>query len=400
MVNIPFLEKESEEMIIKYCPVCKGKPYTTTLSMRNCPICNASLSSETVQTRGKIPGRSQLPAAAPSSSSSSSGANPTATQTRPGTAGSAGNPSASPYTPPATAATGNPANRNTPAAASTDVSGRRQTPATTGRGSVSERRSGGGNGVGLPPLVIGRKEIVSGKVCKYSRSSKEEDKYRRLIFERLWHLFVYGQRCDDVLHRFSVASDEKDGRGYTRSKEVPVNVYGIIAGGATLQENDEVEVIGKYNRNNVLRANRVYIKNSGRPVQLKLQHSVKAITYTVLLILAVAALIYSIINYDGAFLDGVKKFFITWGVFSVIYLILFGIATLSVGFMGFLVRALRGKGFPIAAILILSFITALVYLDVGGLGGIFMRGFGHGMGVVGGFIAVIIVLVIVVRLLV
>ena len=48
MVNIPFLEKESEYMIIKYCPVCKGKTRTrvhedTTLVNFPlfCPKCKA-----------------------------------------------------------------------------------------------------------------------------------------------------------------------------------------------------------------------------------------------------------------------------------------------------------------------------------------------------------------------
>lgn len=207
-------------------------------------------------------------------------------------------------------------------------------------------------------------QTIIGKLTRYSSTNLEKG-YKRLFITKVIDALIYHQRMDDVLHRFTVRVDQdKDAFGYSNFKDIPVNVHGVIAGGAQLDENADVEVTGTF-KNNVLMARSIDIINSGYRSRVKFQHSRQGILYGVLAAIALFFLIYVGASSNGGFFQNIGSFFVAWLVSAAIVTVLY--LALFMSHFGFLL-AIRRKGFPFIGILLISFILALLYMNMFGLG--------------------------------
>lgn len=344
-------------MIIKYCPVCVGKPYSSDLSLQNCPVCKSTLQIESADEQNLI-GRMQM-----SKSASDFGAfggaftkkSPPATGAFP-----AGNQSAViptvPTIPDPIYGTGDKqSNPKTDIAPKSEASDR-LIPFSPSEMSDADTHD------------VLHSNKLSGKVSQYSCTGKEDGNYRRLLITKIIDAVVYHQRLEDVLHRFNVRVENgKDVMGYSQYSDIPVNVHGTIASGMQITDNAEVEVEGKY-RNGVLMASKVSVVNNGYHSQIKFQRSVSAIIYGVLAVVAAIALIVFVANTDGNFFANLKSFLLTWLVVSVVTAVLYLVLIFSK--IGFLTRMATGKPkkFPIVGILLFSLIITMIFMNSFGIG--------------------------------
>lgn len=378
-------------MIIKYCSRCSGKPYTTDLSVSKCPQCGAELLSE-INDEQSLKGRRvfSTPNANPFSSSSK-----TPNTSAPRTGNSFGGGFASPPSSPApNGFSGSAEPMNNSFGKPTSGSNAFAKPFSTDNANSDNAFSGSNNKpensshhTSVTPFKendlaapftgndsqtedSSRKKLknenlnsISGIVSRYNVTDSESG-YKRLFVFKLIDALVYRQRMDDVKHTFTVhVSHGRDEFGYDTYTDIPVCVHGVIAGGTMLEENTEVEVHGKY-KNNCLMADRIQVVNSGYRSTVTFQHSRQGILYAVLAVFALAFLIYVGVSSDGGFFTNIKSFFVAWlisaGIVTVLYLLLF---FSRIGrFMAY-----RSKGFPFIGVLLVSFILALLYMNLFGL---------------------------------
>lgn len=334
-------------MIIKYCPECIGRPYTTHLDTVNCPVCGAVLASEFVG-EDELYTRSKLPESYPTDENSFGDTSAFPSDNEDSyEANDDNNPFVNPFS-------GNdikPFNSNPPSA---EVN----------------------SAVYQQPVVpksekSNMEKVIRGKVASYSSTGKEDGSYRRLLPSKILDALVYHQRLEDVLHRFTVRVDGgSDLMGFGNYVDVPVNVHGTIAGGMQITDNCEVEVKGKY-KNHVLMAQSIDIINNGYKSRVKFQHSVKAVFYSILFLIAAVVAIYFAATSDGNFLNELKYFMITWAVIAAITIVLYIIISFSK--LGLLARFASGKSkrFPLLGILVLSFIATVIFIKcIGGVAGL------------------------------
>ena len=314
-------------MIIKFCKKCPGQPYTTDLSMSSCPKCGSDLGFVSID-ENELSGRPQL----------------------------SGAPAQAPDY-------GDPYMHNAPYDSSndsgTDLDHRRPGGLNPGYRTTAGRIADTGASL---KSVAG--SVICGKLTRYSVTDSEKG-YKRLFVVKLFDAIVYRQRMDDVLHRFTVRVDMgKDSFGYSNFKDVPINVHGVIADGAQLDDNADVEVHGKY-RNNILMADSINIVNAGYRSKVNFQHSRQAVFYAVLASMALIFLIYVGVSSKGGFFENIKSFFVAWLISAAVVTGLYFLLYFSrIGrFMAY-----RNKGFPFIGILLLSFIFALLYMNLFGLG--------------------------------
>ena len=357
-------------MLVKYCPRCFGKPYTDNFNQSVCPICGSSLQSEMVDNSSLL-GRPILNNGLENKFDSYCGSgfsdnNPFEEAPFGDFGDSFGDNSEngsfdvfpsenSAYAPVQDESSANH-EPGYPANIPTNHNFSKQVDSFSSVESVEEPSSS------LKHSSVGM--MVAGKISRYSVTDRSQG-YKRFFITKLIDAFFYHQRTDDVLHRFTVRVDQgKDSFGYSIFKDIPVNVHGNIAGGVQLDENADVEVTGKY-KNNVLMAKSIDIVNSGYRSRVNFQHSRQGILYGILVAVAIIFLIYVGGSYNGGFFENIGSFFVAWLISAVIVTVLYLLLFIS-RFGRFM--AYRNKGFPFVGILLVSFIMALLYMNMFGLG--------------------------------
>ncbi|MCD8116530.1 MAG: hypothetical protein LUE21_05360 [Oscillospiraceae bacterium] len=335
-------------MIVKFCPQCSGRPYTTDPFMTGCPICGSLLQTELVSDDA-LRTRATLPASAPAFDDPF------------GTGGGTD------VWPP-----------KTPEWPSFDNTEQKTSPMDTG--SRPEPEIIPPRGIADPPDSIftdtpPREEyataknmdtVIRGRISEYSNTGREGDAnyhYRRFWFQKLWDAIAYGQRTDDVLHRFQVRV-ESGGGDYTN---IPVNVHGIIAGGMQLTDNAVVEVSGRY-RNGVLMARHIDILNNGYKTTVRLQHSASSIFYVILLAVVAAMLIFVGVSDGGSFFDNIGYFLCTWLIMAGLMLLVYAIFSFSRIGLFMRMSSRKEKRSPFLGILLISLLLALLFVGVFGTG--------------------------------
>lgn len=299
-------------MIIKYCPDCFCNPYTTDISVENCPICGTELQISTVSD-AEIKMRPQLPVTNIDNEVEG-------TQTEVVT----------PY--------------DDYTETCIDV--------TTNDDHTRETNKKFGS------------ITVVGKVSQYTTSSGKTG-YRRLFPRKIYQAIKYGQRLEDFLHSFSLIED--DGTRYV------VNVHGTTNYGATIVDHETVEVTGTLTHDNILMAREVNVLNGGIPTPVKFQRSVKSIA---ILCLVGVLLLFGLFGLFGGgsstsgFMNTIWNFVTTMFVVYVVLLILYVLSSFTrIGFMARLLSGGRNRGSsPLVTILIISFFVTLLLYNAFGIG--------------------------------
>ncbi|MBQ1685462.1 MAG: hypothetical protein II072_08130 [Clostridia bacterium] len=402
--------------VVKYCPKCSGRPYTKDHSQTNCPYCSAKLETEMVpdallanrqvlpsgSTRsggasafggassggasafggapsggssafgGASSGKNPAFGGAPSGGSSAFGGAPSGGAPAFGGAPSGGS-SAFGGTPSGSTAKPTWGSRNTggsvwPAPV--------QPPLTpTGKDDKGQLTPSGSQHTGLAdpansnrekplPFSMGKSKLppteIKGKVSQYSNSDMEGGRYRRLFAQKLFDAMLYGQRTEDLLHRFKVrVSEGVDTFGNEKYTDVEVNVHGTISGGSLIADNSEVEVSGKY-KNGVLMARRINVVNNGYRSPVNFQRSVGGTMYAVLAVAVLAFIIILTAGAGGNFFDKLGKLLTTWLITAAVLTVLYFLFSFSK--IGMLSRMSSGKrrSFPLVGILLVSLVIAML----------------------------------------
>lgn len=376
-------------MLIKFCPVCMGKPYTTDLNENICPMCGAELTTEMVPD-STLDSRQKLNSPVFNDTFSNKGFGEitqfgTENNDFTGFTSSDEFGNSEPF--------GQPF--NTPEVTPEEQIFPFDNPITP---LVTHENNEHNDSVNSAVLTSKDGMSVVGKLTRYSKAD-EDSGYKRLFIGKIIDAIFYKQRMEDVLHRFTVRVDcGKDALGHNEFKDIPVNVHGVIASGLQLDENCDVEVKGKY-KNNVLMASEINVLNSGFKSKVHFQHSRGAIAYGILAIIALIFFIYVGLSSDGGFFANIKEFFVVWLVSAVVITILYFALFLSK--LGVLLLMGKKKSFPFVGILLCSFICALLFMNVFGLGtsvgGLFSGWLSSIMPIIITIIALIVVVCLVVK---
>ncbi|MBR4636757.1 MAG: hypothetical protein IKO51_10435 [Clostridia bacterium] len=220
------------------------------------------------------------------------------------------------------------------------------------------------NGEKPLPFSMGKSKLppteIKGKVSQYSNSDIEGGRYRRLFAQKLFDAMLYGQRTEDLLHRFKVrVSEGVDTFGNEKYTDVEVNVHGTISGGSLIADNSEVEVSGKY-KNGVLMARRINVVNNGYRSPVNFQRSVGGTMYAVLAVAVLAFIIILTAGAGGNFFDKLGKLLTTWLITAAVLTVLYFLFSFSK--IGMLSRMSSGKrrSFPLVGILLVSLVIAML----------------------------------------
>lgn len=336
-------------MLIKFCSKCPGQPYTTDLQIQNCPRCNSTLLMSSVSD-SELEERDVLTETFSSNEESEYYDE----------SDDFGN-----------AEEDYSENDNT----NIVETPRRTTYSTTNRGNSGE-------------------VCIVGKVSQY-RIYDGKTGYRRLFPVRLYQSMAYGQRFEDVLHSFTVT--DNNGRRYV------VNVHGTTNYGATIVDNEKVEVTGKFTHDNILMAREVNVLNDGLVTPVKFQRAVKAIAImwcaAILLLLGVIGLFNLGGNSAPGFFNALWSFITTMFVVYIVLLVLYVVASFTK--MGFMIRLLSGGrgrgGSPLIAMLIIAFFITLLLYNAFGIGTAVSSALTGALSAVGPIIIVIIGLIILLK---
>lgn len=309
-------------MVIKYCSVCQGKPYTRDLQMDICPECMSNLNIELVD-EYELESRPVL------SSCNQQGED------------------------------------NNDALPVDDYTDTSNVPDVKRNGGVPVVDDGGSQGFVHPRERDENdrpQNVIRGKVYRYSSSGGEDGSYRRYLPVRIFQALVYRQRLEDVIHRFSVHVEfPSDSMGYDNSIDIPVNAHGTIAGGLQLTDGDEVEVHGKYLNENFM-AERIYIMNNGYRTQVRFQRSVRTIVCGIVLAVLMIAALSASGTIGDDFFTNLGTFFVGWAASFLLVTIIYFI--LGITKIGIFVRAVSREKpkFPFFVILVISAILSLLFL--------------------------------------
>ena len=143
---------------------------------------------------------------------------------------------------------------------------------------------------GFNKSLTGSNVVLVGRVTNYSCSSAKEDGYKRLWFTKMWQALRYGQRTTDVLHRFTFQSDSSTDAADFCTNGTVVNVHGIVATGASINENDMVKVVGSFSSHKgVLFARQVILNSGGRNAKVRFQHDIRSISSVLMIVLVLIA---------------------------------------------------------------------------------------------------------------
>lgn len=342
-------------MIIKYCPDCFGKPYTSDFSLVQCPLCGGNLETASVDV-SELEGRMQLPSEDGNSGSSN----------------------------------------EDDACCPVEIDNSElvlPTDDVDGMGFSDESAANASYIIPTTPKrASGGRVTVVGKVSQY-RVSDKKDGYRRYLPRKLSQAIFYGQRLEDHLHNFVVTEDN--------GERHVVNVHGTTNYGAAIVDNERVEVQGKIDAG-VLLAEKVYVLNGSSRVQVKFQRDVK--TITIVCCIAILLLL-GLIGFGNAgsasgvgLFTTIKNFLTTMFAVYVVLLVLYVVSLFTK--LGFMLRLLgrggRGSS-PLLTMLVLSFIITLLLYNVFGLGSMLAGLFSSALSAVGPIAIVIIGIVLLVK---
>lgn len=320
-------------MLVKYCGICSGRPYTTEMQLNNCPKCGSQLSIESAD---EIELEERVQIVVPQKPISDNGGFEDTLPNKPFSNFGADNEN------------------------DIDADYPQNVPAEKTDSSKNVFFSTSKKGAFVSDKTI------RGKVVQYSSSGREDGIYRRHLPVKIYQALVYRQRLEDVLHRFLVRVEQgEDGLGYQDSVYIPVNVHGTISGGLQIYDNAEVEVHGKY-RNSVLMADRVDIINNGYKSKVGFQRSVKAITYGILFAIILALICFVAASSNGTFLADAKEFCVVWLVFAAILTIIYLMLSLTKIVLFARMFSNKRRSFPFVGILIISLVLALLFVSVFG----------------------------------
>lgn len=287
-------------MIIKYCPKCSMKPYTTDMSVTNCPFCNSNLMLEAVNSESDLIGRSQININQNSNQESDSSSNDD--------------------------------NYGEVNSVSHNL-----TPSNHALTNVCEKSIN---------------EII-GRVYGYSNTAEEAGKYKRIFITKIIDALVYGQRTEDVLHRFYLRPE-----GNTSSQnDVPVVIHGTISAGSGIMDNSLVRVRGKFH-NGAFYARKITVMNNGRESSVRPQVSLSKLFITILsLFLLIAGAVLLIFGRDrvNTGLLYAKNYLF---VFAVVYLILYLLSLIIIARSKYAITAMALSGVGMKGIGIINFILA------------------------------------------
>lgn len=244
---------------------------------------------------------------------------------------------------------------------------------------------------------------IRGKISQYRTYSDKSGNYRRLLPRKIYQALVYRQRFEDLLHSFTVTEIQgTDSAGNPIQQKYVVNVHGSTNYGATLTDNEEVEVTGKFTHDNIMMAREIQVINGNIATPIKFQRSVKLIALTCI----VAALfIFGIIGFASmdsgdsisGFMNNVWSFITTMFAIYVVLLVLYVVSMFTrIGLMTHLLSGGR-KSSPFLTMLIIAFILTLILYNVFGLGAMVTSTLSGALNIIGPFIVMIIGLIILFR---
>mgnify|MGYP007101910867 CR=1 FL=1 len=322
-------------MVIKYCSRCQGHPYTKDLMLDRCVFCGHPLDISAVE-EWELNGRTEF---------------------------FAGNPGGD-----------LPGEEPLPDAGVPIIPGQ-------GGGPIQPQRNAGGLARQARPAQTARQSrspvVIRGRITQYSSSGKEDGHHRRLLIKRLIDAIVYHQRFENLVHRFYVrVNGGNNADGYSQVLDVPVNVHGTVASGMQLTDNANVEVEGRYNRDGVLMARRIFIISNGGRTQVRFQRSVSAIVCGILALLALIGIIIFASVADGGFIANLKFLGIAWGISFAISSLLY--LFLAFSRLGLIMRLTRREPprFPFIGLLLFSLVVAMIITYNFGPGAAFSLGAG------------------------
>lgn len=247
-------------------------------------------------------------------------------------------------------------------------------------------------------------QCIKGKISQYRTYSDKSGNYRRLLPRKVYQALVYGQRFEDLLHSFIVTEIKgSDSAGNPNQQKYVVNVHGSINYGATLIDNEEVKVTGKFTHDNVMMARDIRVINGNISTRVRFQHSVKLIALTCLII---ALFVLGIIGFASmgsgnsisGFMNNVWSFITTMFAVYVILLIFYVVSSFTrIGFMTRLLAGGRRRSSPLITMLVIAFILTLLLYNVFGLGTIMASTLSGALSAVGPIIVMIIGIVILLK---
>lgn len=241
---------------------------------------------------------------------------------------------------------------------------------------------------------------IRGKISQYKTFSEKDGNYRRLLPRKIYQSIAYKQRFEDFLHSFVVTEiNGTDAAGNPIQQSYVVNVHGSTNYGASLVDNEEVEVKGKFTHDNILMASSISVIKGNIAIPIKIQHSVKNIVIATLAIILILFGIIGFASMDSGnsisdFFNSVWSFITAMFAIYVILLILYVISQFTR--IGFMTRLLSGgrKSSPLLSMLIIAFILTLLLYNVFGIGTIVTSALSGILGAVGPVIVLIIALIL------
>lgn len=281
-------------MIIKSCPKCGGNPYTTDLSVDVCPSCGAKMEIEAVPD-GEINNRRVLSVGDKSAGYSNV---------------IFGEKSSIPPSP-------KKSEGDYRTAPNDDIISAYSSYDTNLQEEQLQESA---------PAQRDNPHEIFGSVVGYTNSNDEGGNYRRIFVTQIIDALFYGQRTENIVHRFIIRPDNYlDG-----SHDIPVVMHGILSAGSAITDNTKARVTGRY-KNGVFYARRMRVVSNGHESPVRTQISFARLFMTIFAFLfTFSGLGLFLFNRDGvnAFFNLVKVSLI---VFAIVFAILFIITLIVAG---------------------------------------------------------------------
>lgn len=348
-------------MIIKYCSNCPGNPYTENLDLVTCPVCDSILSTKMIPDRSFLQDWAKLPV--------DSGAFDVDSMYGGDNCGAFDD-----------IMYGNAENTDDDSSG-VDVEVQQES-------SINyTSKSGSKEGI-----------CIRGKVSQYKVSDRTSG-YRRLLPRKIKQAIQYGQRFEDVLHSFAVTEkSDRDAMGCCETNTYIVNIHGSTNYGASIVDNEEVEVFGQFTNDNIFMAREVKVINGTMATPVKFQRSVKLISACIIFAVCLLLGLIAALGADGGVMANIGDFIVTMFVVYVILLILYLVASFSrFGIIARLSSSRKQNKSPLVAMLIVSFIVTLILYNVFGVGAAIGNMLFGALGMVGPIIIVIVAIVLLLK---
>ena len=279
--------------------------------------------------------------------------------------------------------------KTTPQQTSTNTGNNNASANRTSSQSNMARQSNSSNTTSNQKSKTASLKCIRGKISQYRTYSDKSGNYRRLFPRKIHQAIVYGQRFEDFLHSFTLTETQGvDRAGNPIIQKYVVNVHGSTNYGATLLDNEEVEVKGKFTNDNILMAKEICVINGSVSTPIKFQRSAKMIAVFTLVALGLILLLCGLFSGGNSSVSGlmntIKGFLTTMLTVYVILLILYFVSLFTrIGFMTRLLSGGRRRTSPLIAMLIIAFILSLLIYNVFGIGTAFGNAFSGALGAIG-----------------